>query len=325
MNTITRIPVAAAALGLGLLAGTAFAETWDMPTPYPDGALTTGIVRDFAAAVKASTGGKIDITVHSNGSLVRHPEIKRAVQTQQVQLGELLISSLSNDDPVFGVDAIPFLASSYDAAKKLDSLSRPYIDQRFAKVRLKVLFTIPWPPQGLYTKKEVDSLADLKGIKFRTYNPATSRLADLAGTIPTKIEVAELAQAFGTGLVDAMLTSSATGVDTKSWEFISHFYDVQAWLPRSVIVVNAEVFKALPEDQQKALTDAAAALETKGWATSRQRNEEFKKILADHGVSLHQPSQTLGDELAKIGAIMTAEWIKTAGADGQAIVEAFHR
>jgi TRAP-type C4-dicarboxylate transport system substrate-binding protein len=325
MTYSARIAGLVAGLGLSLMAGNAAAESWDMPTPYPDGALTTGIIRDFAAEVKAVTKGKIDITVHSNGSLVKHPEIKRAVQTSQAQMGEILISIMANDDPVFGVDAVPFLASSYDSAKKLDTISRPYIDKRLEKARLKVLFTIPWPPQALYTKKEVKSLADLKGIKFRTYNPSTSRIAELASMIPTKIEVAELAQAFGTGVVDAMLTSSATGVDTKSWEFVGHFYDVQAWLPRSVVVINKEAFAALPAEQQKALTDAAAAAEKKGWETSRQRNEEFQKTLAANGIKLHQPSDQLKSELAQIGKTMTDDWIKSAGADGQAIVEAFRK
>lgn len=325
MTFSLRITGALTGLGLTLMGGVAHAESWDMPTPYPDASLTTGVIRDFATEVKGLTKGAIDITIHSNGSLVKHPEIKRAVQTGQAQMGEILISILANDDPVFGVDAVPFLASSYDAAQKLDALSRPAIDKRFEKARLKVLFTIPWPPQGLYTKKEVNSLSDLKGIKFRTYNPSTSRIAELAGMIPTKIEVAELAQAFGTGVVDAMLTSSATGVDTKSWEFVSDFYDVQAWLPRSAVVINKEVFEALPADQQKALLAAAAEAQKKGWALSRQRNDEFLKTLASNGIKLHKPSDKLKAELDQIGQTMTAEWIKAAGADGQAIVDTFRK
>lgn len=325
MIVSSRITGFVAGLGLTVLAGTAHAETWDMPTPYPDGSLTTPLVREFAAEIKTITKGKVDVTVHSNGSLVKHPEIKRAVQTGQAQMGEILVSIMSNDDPIFGVDAVPFLASSYDLAKKLNDISLPYVEKRLEKARLKVLFTIPWPPQGLYTKKEVTSLADLKGIKFRTYNPATSRIAELGGMVPTKIEVAELAQAFGTGVVDAMLTSSATGVDVKSWEFVGHFYDVQAWLPRSVVVINKEVFEALPGDQQKALMEAAAKAETKAWATSAKRNEEFKATLAANGVKLHKPSAQLEADFAAIGKTMTADWVKSAGADGQAIVDAFSK
>jgi TRAP-type transport system periplasmic protein len=322
MKITTRL-AAAAALTFTLATGAAKAENWDMPTPYPDGALTTGVVNEFAAAVKAGTGGKIDITVHSNGSLVKHPEIKRAVQTKQAQMGEVLLTIMSNDDPIFGVDSVPFLAGSYDDAQKLDDISRSYIDKRLEKSRMKVLFTVPWPPQALYAKKEVTSLADLKGIKFRTYNPSTSRIAQIAGMIPTKIEVAELAQAFGTGMVDAMLTSSATGVDTKSWEFVTHFYDVQAWLPRSAVLINKEIFEGLPADQQKVVTEAAAAAQKKGWESSRARNDEFKKTLAANGVKINEPSDKLKAELAQIGKTMTEEWIKTAGADGQAIVQAF--
>lgn len=334
MTLSARLRMAAAAFGvtlsiltlqMPLSAQPAQAETWHMPTPYPDGALTTGVIRDFAAQVKSATKDAISITLHSNGSLVKHPEIKRAVQTSQVQLGEILVTILSNDDPIYGVDSVPFLATSYAEARKLDAASRPFIDKRLEKARMKVLFTIPWPPQALYTKKEIAALADLKGIKFRTYNPSTSRIAEMAGMIPTKIEVAELAQAFGTGMVDAMLTSSATGVDTKSWEFVSHFYDVQAWLPRSMVVINRSLFDGLPNDHKTALLAAAKMAEEAGWKASESRNEDFKKTLAAQGIKITPPSDKLKADLAAIGKTMTEEWIKAAGADGEAIITAYRQ
>lgn len=314
----------ATAVGLALAATAAQAQTsWDMPTPYPDATFHTQNVIQFAEDVAEMSGGDLAITVHSAGSLFKHPEIKRAVQTGQVQIGEMLISLLSNEDPVFAVDTIPFLADSYEDAEALWQASRGAVEEKLAEDGLTLLYAVPWPSQGLYVNKEVESVADMQGVPFRAYNASTSRLAELMGAVPTQVEVPEIPQAFSTGIVEAMITSPSTGANSAAWDYVSHFYDTQAWLPKNMVVVNADAFEALSEETRQAVLDAAAEAETRGWQMSMEEAEAKKQELADNGMVVADPSEQLAADLAEIGATMTKEWIDEAGEEGQAILDAY--
>jgi TRAP-type C4-dicarboxylate transport system substrate-binding protein len=316
---------AAAGLAAVIAAGSgARAETvWNMPTPYPDASFHTQNIQRFAEDVAAATDGELEIVVHSAGSLFPHAEIHQAVATGQVPIGEELISLRTNEDPVFGVDSVPFLATSYDDARRLWQASRPVIEERLAADGLVLLFAVPWPPQGLYASRPVESIEDLSGVPFRAYNAATARVAELMGAVPTQVEVPEVPQAFATGIVEAMITSPTTGVSTQAWDFVDHYYDIQAWLPKNMVVVNRDAFEALPEDVQAAVRDAAAEAEARGWTMSAAESEEKTQTLADNGIQVGPPSATLEAELATIGVTMAAEWAEDAGPDGTAIIEAY--
>jgi TRAP-type transport system periplasmic protein len=309
-----------------LSAAMAMAQTkWDMPTPYPATNFHTDNILQFAADVDKATGGKLKITVHPAASLFKAPEIKRAVQGGQAQIGEILLSGYSNEDPIFGVDSVPFLATSYADAAKLWKVSKKATEERFAKQGMMILYAVPWPPQGIYSTKPINTIADMKGLKLRTYNPATSRIAELAGAQPVTIQVAELAQAMATGAVNANITSGATGYDTKAWEVVKNYYDTQAWLPKNVIFVNKAAFDALDKATQDALLKAAAAAEERGAKASEEKTKFYLSELAKNGMNVAPPSAQLKADFRKIGETMTAEWLKSAGADGQAIVDAFRK
>ena len=318
--------IQAIAAAVALASTAAFSQTqWDMPTPYPATNFHTENIAQFIADVDKATGGKLKITLHANASLFKAPEIKRAVQGNQAQIGEILISGYSNEDPVFGVDSVPFLATSYADAAKLWKASRKPIEERFAKQGMMVLFSVPWPPQGIYSSKPLASIADMKGLKMRTYNPYTSRIAELAGAQPVTIQVAELAQAFATGAVNANITSGATGYDTKAWEVVKYYYDTQAWLPKNIVFVNKSAFDALDKATQGAVLKAAADAEARGWKTSEEKNTWYLEQLGKNGMLVAPPSTQLKGEFKKIGETMTGEWLKTAGADGQAIIDAYRK
>jgi TRAP-type C4-dicarboxylate transport system substrate-binding protein len=317
--------------GFVAIAAAAFATAaaaqvkWDMPTPYPATNFHTENIVQFAADIDKATGGKLKITVHPGASLFKAPEIKRAVQGGQAQAGEILISGYANEDPVFGVDSVPFLATSYADAAKLWKASRKAIEDRFAKQGMVVLYAVPWPPQGIYSSKPLNAVADMKGLKMRTYNPYTSRIAELAGAQPVTIQAAELAQAFATGAVNANITSGATGYDTKAWEVVKNYYDTQAWLPKNVIFANRKAFEALDKATQAAVLKAAAAAETRGWKVSEEKTAFYLGELKKNGMNVAPPSAQLKADFQKIGQAMTEEWLKSAGADGKAIVEAFRK
>src|SRR5260221_4068909 len=304
----------------------ALAQTqWDLPTPYAPTNFHTENVAQFAADIDKATNGKLKITVHSNASLFKATEIKRAVQGGQAQVGEILISGYSNEDPIFGVDSVPFLATSYADAAKLWKASRKALEDRFAKQGLMILYSVPWPPQGIYSSKPLNSVADMKGLKMRTYNPYTSRIAELAGAQPVTIQVAQLAQAFATGPVNANITSGATGYDTKAWEVVKNYYDTQAWLPKNLVFVNKAAFDALDKPTQQALVKAAADAQARGWKTSEEKNKWYLEQMAKNGMNVAVPSAQLKSDFRKIGDTMTAEWMATAGPHGQGSVDAYRQ
>ena len=320
------MPKLLAAALLAAAATSVSAQTkWDMPTPYAATNFHTENVVQFAQDVEKATNGKLKITVHSNASLFKAPEIKRAVQGGQAQIGEILISGYSNEDPLFGVDSVPFLATSYADAAKLWKASRKALEDRFAKQGMMVLYSVPWPPQGIYSSKPLSSVADMKGLKMRTYNPYTSRIAELAGAQPVTIQAAELAQAFATGAVNANITSGATGYDTKAWEVVKNYYDTQAWLPKNVVFVNKAAFDALDKATQAAVMKAAADAEARGWKTSQEKTAWYLEQLSKNGMTVAPPSSQLKSDFQKIGQTMTEEWLKTAGADGKAIVDTYRK
>ncbi|MCW0233665.1 MAG: TRAP transporter substrate-binding protein [Ferrovibrio sp.] len=320
--------LSAAVIGVALTGASTgvFAQTkWDLPGAYGANSFHTKNLQMFADDVKKMSGGKLEITVHPGASLFKAPEIKRAVQTGQVQIGEVLMVNVENEIPVFGVDGVPFLATSYEAAGKLWKAQKPVIEKKLSEQGMTALYTVPWPPQGIYAKKDLNTIEDLKGTKWRAYSPATSRIAELVQAQPVTIQVAELAQALATGVVTTMMTSGSTGRDSKVWESLTHFYDTQAWLPKNLIFVNNDALKKLDAATQKAVMDAAVAAETRGWAMSVTETEESKAALTKNGMKVLPPSPALKSGLEKVGATMIEEWVKKTGADGKTIVDSYKK
>jgi TRAP-type C4-dicarboxylate transport system substrate-binding protein len=308
----------------GLLSVPAVAQTkWDMPVPYNESNFHTQNILQFAKDLSAATGGKLTIQVHPAGSLFKHPEIKPSVRRGLAPIGEILESLASNESPIYGVDSVPFLTGGYADAKKLYIAQKPYLEKKLAAEGLKLLYSVAWPPQGLYARKEIKSVEDISGLKFRTYNAATSRLAQLVKAVPTQVEAPDIPTAFQTGRVEAMITSPSTGVDTKAWDFLTHYHDLRGWQPRNIVFVNQAAFDKLPADQQKAMLTAAAAAETRGWAASEKETESKTKLLSDNKITVVTPTPALREALVKIGATMTTEWEKAAGADGAALLKAY--
>jgi TRAP-type C4-dicarboxylate transport system substrate-binding protein len=312
-------------LGLGLAAGVHAQTVWDMPTPYPANNFHTENIQQFAKEVEEASGGKLKITVHPNGSLFKANEIKRAVQAGQAQIGEVIISGLANEDALYALDTVPFLATGYADSKKLWQASKPAVEARLAKHGLKILYAVAWPPQGLYSKTELNAIGDLKGMKIRSYSPTVARMIELMGGQPVTVQAADLTQAIATGVVSANLTSSATGYDTKSWENLSHYYDLQAWLPKNIVFVSKKAFDALDQPARDALLKAAAAAEERGWKVSEEKTAWYIEQLKGHGMKVQPAPAALQAELLKIGEKMTAEWAEKAGADGQAILDAYRK
>ncbi len=317
-------PLTTILMGVFLLVGTSYAETkWDMPTPYGDGVHHTKNVRQFADELNKQTNGELKIVVHSGASLIKHPEIHRAVRTGQVPIGEMFMGLLGNDNPIFKADNIPFLASDFTSAKRLWDATRPSIEKALERDGLKLLYAVPWPPQGFYTKKPISSAADLAGLKMRAYSPTTSRLAVLLKATPTTVQTPEIPQAFSTGIIDAMVTSPSTGVSSQSWDYVTDYTDTQAWIPKNMVIVNMRAFKRLDAEIQQAVMKTAASAETRGWEMAQAETASKTATLAENGIKVANPSRQLKTDLMAIGKTMGDEWAKEAGALGKEILSAY--
>ncbi len=322
MKKITK-SVAALAATLAAGAGMASAETWDMPMAYSAANFHSATGAEFAECVTTGTGGDLEIVTHPGGSLFSGSEIKRTVQTGQALIGERLLSGHQNENALFGFDSIPFLATSFEDSAKLWEAAKGPLTDLLAEQNLHLLYAVPWPPQGLYFKKEVASVADMQGVKFRSYNNATARIAELAGMLPVTIEAAEISQAFATGVAEAMISSGSTGYDRKVWESLTHFYAVDAWLPRNYVFVNMDAWNGLDDDTRNVLGGCASLAEYAGNWRAVQYTDFTLKGLADNGMIVGPTNERMTSELKGFGQIMTAEWLEAAGAQGQAIVDAF--
>src|SRR5215831_18972364 len=310
----------------GALAGNAIAETqWDLATNYPASAFHTKNIAQFASDVEKATGGSLKIVVHPGGAMIKHAEIKRAVSDGKVAAGEVLISLLADEASVYAIDSIPFLATSYNDARRLYDSQRPYLEKELAKQGLVLLFSVPWPPQGIYAKREITSVDDLKDLKFRTYNVMTRRIAELAGAQPTQIEVPDLPAAFASGRVDVMITSASSGVQTKAEEYLTHYMDTQAWLPRNMVFANKDAFDHLSVAEKTALVGAAKVAEERGWKLSVEEMTTKTKALKDAGIVVLAPSPQLKSGLAEIGDTIAKEWAASAGGDGETILAAYKK
>jgi TRAP-type C4-dicarboxylate transport system substrate-binding protein len=326
---INRRTIAAALLlgasAFGLAAPAAAQTKWNLPAAYPADNPHSENLALFAKDVEAATGGKLQITVHPGAALFKAPEIKRAVQSGQAQMGEVLLSIHENEDPVFGVDVVPFLATSFDDSMKLYKASKAAIEKKLEAQGIKLLFMVPWAPQGVYTKKEINTIEDMRGLKWRSYNVGTARLGELLGMQSVTIQAAELPQALATGVVNSFMSSGGTGYDSKAWETLSHFYDVQAWIPKDATFVNKAAFDALDKATQDALLKASAAAETRGWKMWQDKAGWYLEQLKAKGMKVQAPSPALAAGFKKAGETLTADWLKKAGAEGQAIVDAYKK
>ncbi|WP_027283659.1 TRAP transporter substrate-binding protein [Rubritepida flocculans] len=297
-------------------------QRWQMATPYPDGNFHTRNIRVFLEEVNAATGGRVSVQLHSNASLLPMPQIKAGVQRGQVQMGEILLSAYGNEDPFFEVDGIPQLVTTFAEARRLMEVARPFIEARFQRQGLSLLYMVPWPPSGFYTNAPLESLEGLRGTRFRTFNVMTNRFATLVGATPTLVQAAEIPQAFATGVVNAMVTSAVTGVDSSAWDFVRHYTHVGFTFTRNAVFVNRRALEALSPADQQALRAAAAAAETRGWRMSEESHEAAMQTLRSRGMTVTQGNPTVMEGMARISEQMVNEWLSRAGEDGQRVIQA---
>jgi len=321
--TTTRRAALATATSFAIIRRAAAQARWQCATAYPDGNFHTRNLKAMLEETEKATGGALSVQMHTNASLLPMPAIKRGVQSGQVQLGEILISVYGNEDPFFEVDSIPQLVTSTAQARRLHALVRPFIEARFARQGLTILYTVPWPPSGLYSNAPLPNVEALRGTRMRTFNVMTNRFATLLGAAPTLVQAAEVPQAFATGVVNAMVTSATTGVDSSAWDYAKVFTPIGFTRTHNVIFVQRRALEALPAAQRDALLAASKAAETRGWELSDEAATSQQAILASRGMTIATPSDELMAGLKKIGDSMAEEWLTRSGEDGKKVLDAY--
>lgn len=319
-KTIATPVMLAAALGF---AATAQAAEWTMATPYGDASFHTKNVKQFAEDVAEATDGELRINVHSGGSLVAHGEIKPSVRRGTIEVGEVFLSVLSNDDPIFEVDTLPGVAGSYEEAFALWEATKPLITELFANQGMMPLYAVAWPSQGIYTDFELNSAERFEGLRVRAPNINTQRFVNYLGGNPTETEESDIPTAFSTGRVDAMITSSSTGNSMTAWDYVSHYTDANLWLPKNIVFINQRAFDRLDEATQEAVLEAAARAEERGWQMSRDDNEASTQALQENGITVSTPNDEVAAALQAAGDRLFSDWEERADDTAKQVLETY--
>ena len=312
------------------LAGLCLAQTlpeninWKLASGYRAESFHGKNLIEFAQDVNKVTNGKLSIELYPNNSLAKLNEIKAAVQDGKAQAGETIMSSMAKEIPTAGADSVPFVVNSYTESLRLWQLQRPGIERAFAARGLKVLYAAPWPPQGLYSKKQVQVEADFSNTKMRTYNPTTVRIAELLGAVSMDVPMVEVGKALSEGRIDNMITSSITGAENKVWSHIKYYYEINAWFPKNIVFVNAAAFKALPADTQAAVQSAADKAQIRGWAMSQTANIDAMSELKANGIKVERLPRALEARLKRLGEKFSREWVSIVGNEANTIFVPFY-
>jgi TRAP-type C4-dicarboxylate transport system substrate-binding protein len=277
---------------------------WNLP-PLSGGQSAQRKSRAFAKDVEAATGGKLAIQVHSSASLFKAPDIKRAVQTGRRRWANSCSRSTRTRTPLFGIDVVPFLATSFPDAMKLYKASKAAIEKKLAAQGIMLLFAVPWAPQGIYAKKDLNTIDDMKGLKWRAYNVGTARIGEMVGAQSVTVQAAELPQALATGVVNSFMSSGGTGYDSKVWESLTHFYDTQAWIPKNYTIVNKAAFDALDKPTQEAILKAAATAEARGWKSWQDKASWYLDQLKAKGMKVQAAERRARTGFKKVGEQLT--------------------
>jgi TRAP-type transport system periplasmic protein len=312
-----------------LAAGAAFAQnsspiTWKLATGYRAESFHGRNLSQFADDVKAVTKGQLQIELHPNSSLVKLPEIRAAVEADKVQAGESIMSGLTQDIPTSGADSVPFVVSTYADAQRLWKVQRPLTEKAFAQRGLKVLYAVPWPPQGLHSKKQITTMQDFKGSTMRTYNPSTQRIAELLGAKGVDVPMVEVGKALKEGRMDSMITSAVTGAENKVWGDIKYYYEINAWFPKNIVYVNAKAFNALSAPVQNTVMVTAALAEQRGWQMSQKAALDATEELRLNGVKIERMPHGIESDLKRLGEKFSREWVSSVGTEANAIFTPYY-
>ena len=281
-------------------------------------------VEKFASLVKDYTKGSVNITIHPGSSLVKGNPLK-AVKDGTVAMADMFIPFTAGGGKAFGISALPFIAQSYEDAYKLYQISKPAYDKVAKKWNQKLLYSVTWPPSGFYGDRKLESLADLKTFKTRTYDKNSANFTNGAGGNAVALPWAEVYSALRTGMVNSVITSSSSGKDGKFWEVLTDFTKISYAYPLQAVTINLDYWNSLTKDQKDAMLKAATEIEKEQWEVVRVEDKDALDTMAKNGMKISEASDTLKAELSKVADKMLAEYLSDANKDIKKIFEEYRK
>jgi TRAP-type C4-dicarboxylate transport system substrate-binding protein len=296
---------------------------WRLASGYSDSSFHTANLREFARDVETQSQGSLRLVVHSNNSLVKLGDIRAAVASGAVEMGEVILTGISKEIPMAGADSVPFVVGDFGDAERLWALQREPLGKDLARHGLLALYAVPWPAQGLYTTRPITRKLDFSGSRMRTYNPTTVRIAELLGATPVDVPMVQVGEALASGRMDSMITSAVTGVENKVWSHLKYYYEINAWTPKNAVLVNSKAWMTLPDTAKRALRIASERAEARGWALSRAAASAAVATLKANGVRIEPVPAFLERDFIRLGERFSREWILAAGADASAVFTSY--
>lgn len=301
--------------------------TWVANSVYPENNHNGEGLKEFAAKLDEATDGKVKLEVQLGGALgYQGPELLSAVRDGAVPVSDMLTSGVAGDEPLFEIVTLPFLIQSFEEGKILNDIARPYFDKvAEEKWKQKILYITPWPAAGFWTKKEVKSLADMKGLKMRTYDKNGALVVEAGGGTPHPLPFSEVYSSLATGVIDSVLTSTPTAVDAKFWEVLDFYSPVNVTMATNLVTVNLDEFNKLDKDTQAKVIEVGKEMEKRMWEIGANLDKEKEKVVNDNGIKTVKPSQEFMKELSDITENIRQDWLKTAPAEAKEIIEKFNK
>jgi len=325
MNRRAFLASAAFAISFGLALPASAQTSWTMASGYPESSFFTQNIRQMIKEIEDKSGGKLKIDLRSNDSLIKLDAVKRAVQSGQVQIGEIRLGVYGNEAAMYNLDNIPGVATTYDQATKLTEAQAPFFEAMFKKNGLRAITYVAWPGQGFYTKQPLKGLADLKGQKLRIYSKQTQIMGEKLGMEALIMPFAEVPQAFSTGMIQSLWTSAQTGTDVQIWDYAKHFTYTGTMHNKNAILVNERAFRQLDAATQKVVLEAGEAATKRGWELSKKASEDRENMLKSHGMTIAQSPKDILDAIEVAGKGMVDDWLVSATAEEKAVYEAYRK
>jgi TRAP-type C4-dicarboxylate transport system substrate-binding protein len=283
------------------LSVTAKTIEWDLPTAWAATNYHSVCLKIFADEVYKRTDGQLKINIHYGGALgYKGPEMLSVVRDGVVPIGDILKNAQTGEEKFFGITSLPFLAPGVVELRMLEFFTRPIEDKLLKKHNQKILYQVPWPSRNVYTKKEINTLEDLKGLKIRTVSKEDSDLFTLLGAAPIQMPWGEVVTSLATGVIDGVATSSASGVDGKFWEFTGYASKWNWHSSEDMVNVNLDAWNKLSPELQKIIETTALELEPQFWKIAVEENKEKEKILIENGIKVYDPNPELKKIFTKL-------------------------
>ncbi|SEF96242.1 TRAP-type C4-dicarboxylate transport system, substrate-binding protein [Bosea lathyri] len=325
MNRRALIASAAFAMSVALTAPVLAQTSWTMASGYPESSFFTQNIREMIKEIEEKSRGKLKIDLRSNDSLIKLDAVKRAVQSGQIQIGEIRLGVYGNEAAMYNLDNIPGVATTFDQATKLTEAQAPFFDAMFKKNGMRAITYVAWPGQGFYTKQPLKSLADLKSQKLRIYSKQTQIMGEKLGMEALILPFAEVPQAFSTGMIQSLWTSAQTGTDVQVWDYVKHFTYTGTMHNKNAILVNERAFRALDDATQKVVVAAGETATKRGWELAKKASQEREDVLKSHGMTVAQSPKDVLDAIEAAGKGMVTDWLGSASAEEKVVYENYRK